>query len=175
MRPYLAGTRRWRTRRFFFVDLLSSRKKHRHITAHRNVDSHWFRAALVRKVLCQPLAQLACVAANDIVLKRAIIRRPVEDMHADLVLCDLVSPPFQGFCHHKQQKLRKQGGAGEVRPCDHTLRQGPMRVFLQTRSPCLLERKHLGLGLDGCNLIHEPYLQAAIQGRRAVSGSTVKE
>jgi hypothetical protein len=50
-----------------------------------------------------------------------------------------------------------------------------MRVFLQTSWPCLLERKYLGLGLDGGNLIHEPYLQAAIQGQRAVSGSTVKE
>ena len=83
----------------------------------------------------QPLAQLARVVANNVVFECAIIRRPIEDLYADLMLRDFVSAACEGFRHHKEEKLRQQGRAREVRPGDDALRKFPMRIVLQTERP----------------------------------------
>ena len=152
--------------------LLPPAEKHRHISAHGNIDAHRFRAALVGKMLRQPLAQLPRIVADNVVFERAIIRRPVKDLHPDLVFSDFVAPAFQRFRHHKKQKLRQQGRPCKVRSGHHALRQVPSAGRLAAGRPCLVGERRLGLGLDG-GIFHWAHLLAATQGRRAVAGSTV--
>ena len=106
--------------------ILSRRKEDRNVAAHRNIDPHRFRATVLGEVLRQPFAQLPRITANNVVFERAVIERPVKDLHADLMFSDFVAASFQRLRHHEQQELRQQRGTGEVRSGNNALGQFPI-------------------------------------------------
>src|ERR1700733_800611 len=104
-------------------------------------------------MLSQPFTQLASVVANNVVFECAIARRPIEDLHADLMLCNVATAASQSFRHNKDQKLREQGGAAKVRSRNDSLRKLPLRVALKNRRPSRFWR-HPWFGLEGSRVFH---------------------
>jgi len=115
----------------FLFAVVGHGQKHRDVSAHWYVDPHLFRAAPIREMLCQPLAQLSRIAADNIVFQGAVIRRSVKDLDADLMFGDFVSSSLQGFSHHVKQKPREQRGAGELRSGNNSLGQLPVRIIVE--------------------------------------------
>lgn len=87
--------------------------------------------ALLEEVVGEPAAQLAGIAADDVVFERPIMSRPLEDVHSDLMLRYLVGPALNGFGDDIEKEVREQGRAGEVPAGDGALCDLPSFVAVQ--------------------------------------------
>ncbi len=97
----------------------------------RNNDTQPFPIALIGKVFCKALAQLARVVADDVVLDGAVARAAVEYVYSNLMFAYFVLPSLDGFSNHKKEKLRQKRGSGKMRSGDNARGQTPAWVVVE--------------------------------------------
>ena len=97
----------------------------RDIAALGNFEDNGFLEAFPREVAIEPLAQVACLRADDAVFRRIVGRCPAEDPLADEHLGQVVCRARQLAVNHVGQKLLQPVSTTEIFTGDDPLHQGP--------------------------------------------------